>query len=62
MSASLGLECVHCGELFALFGVQPDVKKIEEQPDPFRAKCPYCEIETSYPRGAIRFLVVGDDQ
>lgn len=57
-----GLECVDCHEPFALFLARPDVRKIEELPDPFEAKCPYCQKEATYPRSAIGVLVAVGDQ
>jgi hypothetical protein len=57
-----GVECSHCGEPFALFLATRDVKKVGELPDPFRAKCPRCQTEATYPRSAIEILAAVSDR
>ena len=53
-----GVPCQHCGEPFALalVGVQRQ-KEVEKLPDPFQAKCPFCQTVASYPKSAIDTLV-----
>jgi hypothetical protein len=53
-----GLECEHCGEPFSLFLGVPNLRKVEELPDPFEARCPLCGHEANYQRSAIGNLVV----
>jgi hypothetical protein len=53
-----GLKCVKCGLPFALSLTGAiSAKDVENLPDPFRAKCPMCQHEDTYPKSAIQILV-----
>jgi aspartate carbamoyltransferase regulatory subunit len=50
------LKCVNanCGKLFSVaVGFKG---KLETRPDPFRAKCPYCQRTEPYPEAAVQHL------
>jgi len=53
-----GVTCKRCGIPFALamFSVQ-SMGSVEKLPDPFEAKCPACEHQTTYEKSAISPLV-----
>jgi hypothetical protein len=50
-----GLACLHCGEVFFVVA-RPDVRKVEELPDPFPAICPFCQVQATYPKSSIQIL------
>jgi hypothetical protein len=51
-----GLECVSCGEAFALFLAVETMVSVEKLPDPFLAECPQCGHQATYPKSAIGIL------
>ena len=53
-----GLVCEKCDLPFALemFAVQ-DMESVETLPDPFPAKCPACQHQSTYPKSSIVGLV-----
>jgi hypothetical protein len=57
-----GLACESCGEPFSLFLGVPNLRKVEGLPDPFEARCPLCDHQTTYPRSAIGVLVAAGSQ
>jgi len=57
-----GLSCQRCGEPFSLFAVRPDVRKVEELPEPFPARCPLCGHKATYLRSQIGILSVVDNR
>jgi hypothetical protein len=68
MSQSLGykrpgVECENCHEPFALFSATVhDFQTVRALPDPFWAKCAYCDHEATYPKSSIYTLVVVADR
>jgi len=53
-----GVQCKQCGVPFALamFSVQK-MESIEKLPDPFEAKCPACQFQTTYAKSEVAPLV-----
>lgn len=52
-----GLACEKCGAAFSLFEGTEKHRSVEGLPDPFRAKCPECGHEATYPKSSIGILV-----
>lgn len=57
-----GLECSHCREPFSLFLGVENFLDIDRLPDPFPAKCPACQQESTYPKSSIGILVAAGTQ
>ena len=57
-----GLSCAECGAPFALSPNLLQVESIQKLSDPFRAKCPECGHEATYPKSAIQILVAVGNQ
>jgi hypothetical protein len=53
---TLSLICQNCGERFGL--AASTGKSPEKLSDPFEAKCPHCENQSTYPKSAIQILTV----
>jgi hypothetical protein len=60
--SSAGVTCEHCEKPFRLLRAYPDMKSMKDLPDPFRARCPFCRQNATYPMSAIGTLatVAGD--
>jgi DNA-directed RNA polymerase subunit RPC12/RpoP len=55
-----GLLCVQCGEPFTLSHARPDVSRIDELSNPFKAACPECAHEAPYQKSSIQIMVPVD--